>query len=151
MIEFQFWDVVRCDFPGYGEDGTEMEVVGTGKQLPDGRTCGLLLQHHDKRAVFAPERLKLVSRPRTSGRGGQEWYLDGALYDPKGECRTDVYLKEVPGRIVEGLEYPTILELILCNGNLHLSLVETLPKDVVRLGKFLQEVAQDVINREAVD
>ena len=76
-----------------------------------------------------------------------EHYLDGGLYDPKGEDRTDVYLKEVPGRTINGQEEPFTLQLILCNGNLHFSLVETLPEDIVRLGKFLQEVVQDAMDR----
>ncbi len=79
----------------------------------------------------------------------QEHYLDGALYDPKGTERTDVYLKEIPAKVINGHEELLTLQLILCNGNLHFSLVETLPKDIVRLGKFLQEVAEDAIAREA--
>ena len=77
-----------------------------------------------------------------------EHYLDGALYDPEGENRTDVYLKEVPGRAINGQEEPLTLVLTFCNGNLHFSLVETLSRDIVRLGKFLQEVAQDAMDRE---
>ena len=80
----------------------------------------------------------------------REHYLPGALYDPKDEVRTDVYLKEVPACVVDGQEEPMSLELILCNGNLHFSLVETMPKDIVRLGKWLQEVAQDAMDREDV-
>ena len=79
---------------------------------------------------------------------GNEYYLSGGLYDPKGEDRTDVYVEEQPIMMVAGIEKPATLQIIFCNGNLHFSIVELLPKDVVRLGKFLEEVAKGSEEKE---
>lgn len=73
--------------------------------------------------------------------------FDGGIYDPKGEERTDVYLKEIPASVINGVEEPMTFEFVIVNGSSTYSLVKVLPKDVIRLGKFLQEVAEEALSR----
>lgn len=78
---------------------------------------------------------------------GDEYYFSGGLYDPKQDDRTDVYLKEVgPGK-GPAAAHPTTLQLILVGGNFNLALIDLLPEDVARLGKWMQEVAGVMIRR----
>jgi hypothetical protein len=76
---------------------------------------------------------------------GDEHMMDGGVYSPGSTPdRTDVYVQENSG---DGKDIPLSANLILVTGSATMEVLEILPKDLIRIGEFLQQVGKELLER----
>ena len=81
---------------------------------------------------------------------GDEYYFPEGVYwngvrdKPEPLDRRDIYLQEAgPGKN-EAARIPLTFSLIFVTGSGHLSILGMLPEDVIKVGKWMIEVAEEV-------